>query len=76
LKNYSILSLKLATAATAGLLLWLTLPAHGQIAVQQQGYIPFTDAPIFYRSNDLHDPVAVLQQRLEKGVQRIGVEHR
>jgi len=67
LKNYSILSLKLATAATAGLLLWLTLPAHGQIAVQQQGYIPFTDAPIFYRSNDLHDPVAVLQQRLEKG---------
>jgi hypothetical protein len=48
-------------------LIMLTLLMRGQIAVQKQGYIPFTDEPIHYRSNDLHDPVANLQQRLEKG---------
>jgi hypothetical protein len=45
----------------------LTILLHGQIAVQKQGYIPFTDEPINYRSNDLNDPVAKLQKRLEKG---------
>ena len=44
-----------------------TLPATGQIAVRNQGYIPFSDAPINYRSNDLHDPVARLEKRLEDG---------
>ena len=67
MKNYSIFSLKVAAAAAAASLLWSTLPAHGQIAVQKQGYIPFTDEPINYRSNDLHDPVANLQKRLDKG---------
>ncbi|KAA6456695.1 hypothetical protein DYQ86_24870 [Acidobacteria bacterium AB60] len=38
-----------------------------QIAVQNQGYVPFSDAPINYRSNDLHDPVANLQKRLDRG---------
>jgi len=33
------------------------VPADAQIAVRNQGYIPFSDAPINYRSNDLHDPV-------------------
>lgn len=40
---------------------------HGQIAVQKQGYIPFADEPINYRSNDLSDPVAKLQKRLDSG---------
>jgi hypothetical protein len=35
--------------------------------VKQQGYIPFGDAPINYRSEDLHDPVANLQKRLDRG---------
>jgi hypothetical protein len=74
LKNYSIFSLKFAGAAVAGALLWLTLPAHGQIAVQKQGYIPFTDEPINYRSNDLHDPVANLQKRLDKGEVKLEYE--
>ncbi len=41
--------------------------AYGQIAVRNQGYIPYSDAPINYRSDDLHDPVAKLQQQLDQG---------
>lgn len=41
--------------------------ANAQIAVRNQGYVPFSDAPINYRSNDLHDPVSRLQQQLESG---------
>ncbi len=51
----------LAVALTA------LLPADAQIAVRNQGYIPYSDAPIFYRSEDIDDPVARLRKRLEKG---------
>jgi len=46
---------------------YLGLPAMAQIAVQNQGYVPYSDAPINYRSNDLSDPVALLQKRLDQG---------
>jgi len=36
-----------------------------QIAVRNQGYVPYSDAPIYYRSNDLDDPVTKLQKRLD-----------
>jgi hypothetical protein len=42
-------------------------PAQAQIAVQNQGYVPYSDAPINYRSNDLSDPVALLQKKLDQG---------
>lgn len=42
-------------------------PASAQIAVKNQGYIPYSDAPIFYRSDDISDPVAKLQKRIEQG---------
>ncbi len=42
-------------------------PASAQIAVKNQGYIPYSDAPIFYRSDDLDDPVAKLQKQVEQG---------
>ena len=42
-------------------------PASAQIAVKNQGYIPYSDAPIFYRSDDISDPVAKLQKQLEQG---------
>lgn len=42
-------------------------PAQAQIAVRNQGYIPYSDAPIYYRSDDLSDPVALLQKRLDAG---------
>jgi hypothetical protein len=48
-------------------LICLASGADAQIAVRNQGYVPFSDAPINYRSNDLHDPVSRLQQQLESG---------
>jgi hypothetical protein len=45
----------------------VAMPADAQVAVKNQGYIPFSDAPINYRSNDLNDPVSQLQQRLDRG---------
>lgn len=46
----------------------LTAPlAEAQIAVRNQGYIPFSDAPIFYRSEDIDDPVARLRKQIEQG---------
>jgi hypothetical protein len=40
---------------------------NAQIAVRNQGYVPFSDPPINYRSNDLSDPVTQLQRALEAG---------
>ena len=54
--------------AVVGLTLgWLVVRAHGQIAVRNQGYVPYSDAPINYRSQDLSDPVAKLQAQLAQG---------
>ena len=54
-------------AAVSGLILsLLTLPAGSQIAVKNQGYVPFSEEPINYRS-EVHDPVANLQKRLDRG---------
>lgn len=44
-----------------------TQPARAQIAVQNQGYVPYSDAPINYRSRPLTDPVALLQKQLDQG---------
>jgi hypothetical protein len=48
-------------------LVWLVVQAYGQIAVRNQGYVPYSDPPINYRSEDLNDPVAKLQQQLDQG---------
>ena len=48
--------------------------ADAQIAVRNQGYVPFSDAPINYRSSDLHDPVTRLQQQLESGKGKLTYE--
>lgn len=41
-------------------------PANAQIAVQNQGYVPYSDAPIRYR-DPVNDPVAVAQRALDEG---------
>jgi hypothetical protein len=46
---------------------WLSGRGNSQIAVRNQGYVPYSDAPIFYRSEDLNDPVAKLQQQIDRG---------
>jgi hypothetical protein len=38
-----------------------------RVVVKNQGYLPFADEPINYRSQDLDDPVAKLQRRLDRG---------
>ena len=45
----------------------LAATLNAQIVVKEQGYVPFADAPIHYRSEDLHDPIANLQKRLNSG---------
>lgn len=45
----------------------LDRPVHAQIAVQNQGYLPFSDAPIFYRTAPVNDPVAKLQKQIDRG---------
>jgi len=45
----------------------VAVPVYAQIAVRNQGYIPYSDAPIDYRSRDLTDPVALLEKRIESG---------
>jgi hypothetical protein len=62
-------------AWAAGLLLTATAvggvyydrPAQAQIAVRNQGYVPYSDAPINYRTRELTDPVALLQKQIEQG---------
>lgn len=61
-----LLTLLLLGAGTAALG-YLALPAVAQIAVRNQGYIPFSEAPINYRTQEPADPVALLQKRLEEG---------
>jgi len=46
---------------------YLTQPVAAQIAVRNQGYIPYSDAPINYRTAPLNDPVAELQKQLDQG---------
>ncbi len=64
---------KLAAAGTALIAGWAALPAPGQIAVQNQGYVPFSESPINYRS-DAKDPVAILQKRLDQGEVNLAFE--
>ena len=57
----------LVRMAAGGLILsLLASPAHAQIAVKNQGYVPFSEEPINYRA-EVHDPVANLQKKLDSG---------
>jgi hypothetical protein len=53
--------------------LWLVplaavaVTAVAQIAVRNQGYIPYSDEPINYRSDNISDAVTQLQKRLDAG---------
>jgi hypothetical protein len=55
-------------------LAWVIVRAHGQIAVRNQGYVPYSDAPINYRSENINDPVAKLQQQLDRGKKTLKYE--
>jgi len=51
----------------APVLACFAVAATAQLAVRNQGYIPYSDPPINYRSDDLHDPVARLQREIDQG---------
>jgi hypothetical protein len=64
-----------------GLIIIASLASHvfastagAQVAVRNQGYVPFSDPPINYRSNQLTDPVTQLQQQLESGKAHLAYE--
>src|SRR5882724_9238721 len=40
---------------------------NGRVVVKNQGFLPFADAPINYRSAHLEDPIAKLEKRIERG---------
>lgn len=61
------LSTWLLLAFGLGTLSYLALPVAAQIAVRNQGYIPFSEPPINYRSQEPNDPVALLQKHLDEG---------
>jgi len=66
--------LVLLVAVSVVCLGWVLARAYGQIAVRNQGYVPYSDAPINYRSEDLSDPVAILQQELNQGKRKLKYE--
>jgi hypothetical protein len=74
--KFKATSKALKVAATGCVLVagWLSLPAHGQIAVKNQGYVPFSEEPIDYRSENLTDPVAILQKRIDRGEVKLEYE--
>ena len=66
--------LALLAAVSLVCLGWFIVRAHGQIAVRNQGYFPYADAPINYRSGPINDPVAKLQQQLDEGRKKLKYE--
>jgi hypothetical protein len=56
-----------AALAAACLAARLDSPQPARLFVKNQGFLPFADAPINYRSGELNDPIARLEQRLERG---------
>jgi hypothetical protein len=79
-RETSVGTRRAAIAGVAGLIAagsvalgYVAMPAQAQIAVQNQGYVPFSDAPIFYRSA-VNDPVAVLQKQLDEGKVKLTYE--
>ena len=48
--------------------------AYGQIAVRDQGFLPFRDEPINYLSDRVNDPIAKLQKRLDQGEAKLKFE--
>lgn len=54
-------------------LIVMTRAVSGQIAVRNQGFVPFSDAPINYRGS-VDDPIARLQVQLDRGAATLGYE--
>jgi hypothetical protein len=72
-----------AIAACVGLICIAMRGAEGdshaptvRVVEKNQGFLPFADAPINYRSSELNDPVAKLEKRLERGELKLHYDSR
>ncbi len=52
------------------------IPTANRAVIKTQGFLPFADAPINYRSSELNDPVAKLEKRLERGELKLHYDSR
>jgi hypothetical protein len=53
-----------------------TAPQPQRVVIKNQGFLPFADAPINYRSADLDDPIARLEKRMDRGEVKLNYEPR
>jgi hypothetical protein len=51
-----------------------TAPQPARAVIKNEGFLPFAEAPINYRSADLSDPIARLEKRLERGEVHLSYE--
>ena len=64
----------LTRSIPAFLTLGLLYGQSSKPVIKEQGYLPFADAPIYYRSENLTDPVAKLQKELDRGAVKLEYE--
>jgi hypothetical protein len=84
LRHFGFSFVLLLSALACGVLVWIgqgaakgesAAPA-GHIVEKNQGFLPFADPPINYRSSELNDPVAKLEKRLERGELKLHYDSR
>jgi len=51
-----------------------TVPQSSRLVIKNQGFLPFADAPINYRSSVLDDPIARLRKKLDNGEVKLNYE--
>jgi hypothetical protein len=73
-RRISPIALKLFVVIGALSFVCFAFPVSGQIAVRNQGYLPFSEEPITYGSAPVSDPVARLQRRLDRGEVKLTYE--
>jgi hypothetical protein len=62
-----VVTLALGLGSAGAIMTAETLRHDDPVVIKNQGFLPFADGPINYRSSELNDPVARLEKRLERG---------
>ena len=67
LSSTLVVTLALCLGSAGAIVTAETLRHDDPVVIKNQGFLPFADGPINYRSSELNDPVARLEKRLERG---------
>ena len=67
LSSTLVVTLALCLGSAGAIVTAETLRHDDPVVIKNQGFLPFADSPINYRSSELNDPVARLEKRLERG---------